>query len=134
MDTNPFANNNQQMQTPDYLKTTNNPTMTGAAANMIKALIAGNQQYQARNAGAGGLPPGSDGTWMGNNSVGGAPLSGYSGVTPQMPTNPGDMQGGVPVAPPMPMPRPAFGAGAAPVTMDPISQALMSPIPGMNNG
>lgn len=144
MDTSPFANNNpQQQQPPEYLKQANNPSMAGAASNMVKALLSGNQQFQAKQnamGGGGAMGPAGDGQWQGTMSVGGAPLAGYSGVTPQMsapqmpPPQAAGMQGGVPTgAGPMgggQAPSP-FMAGAPPVTVDPITQALMSPIPGM---
>lgn len=138
MDTNPFANNAaQQQQPPSYLQQTNNPSMAGAASNMIKALMAGNQQYQAKQAAMGGnnpTGPAGDGQWQGTMSLGGAPLAGYSGVTPgQAPVPPQtsqDMQGGVPMPQPRPQQSP-FMAGAPPATVDPVTQALMSPIPGM---
>lgn len=60
MDTNPLAAgygnmpaNPAQPQLPDYLKQTNNPTMAGAANNMVRALLAGLSQQKKP-----GLPDG----------------------------------------------------------------------------
>lgn len=138
MDTNPFANNDAQQQTPSYLQQTNNPSMAGAASNMVKALMAGNQQFQAKQ-GANPMGAAGDGQWVGTSSVGGAPLAGYSGVTPGQapmpqaapavpPQTAQGMQGGVPMGSPSASP---FMTGAPPATVDPVTQALMSPIPGM---
>jgi len=146
LDTNPNANMvtpQPQAQTPSYLQQQNNPSAAGAVNNMVRALMAGNDQYkQAHPTPQGPVPlaagsaiPGA----MGPTSVGG-----MNGPMPLMgATNPATMTGGMGSAPiPTPAPRPdaapvqpPFPAGPTnPVAMDPVSQALMSQIPGMTNG
>jgi hypothetical protein len=136
VDTNPFATNpgtgQAQPSTPSYLQQQNNPSIAGGAANMLKALLAGNQQYQQKQAmGGGGMP--NPTTTTGGPSVG-APMS---LSPPQDPTNPMGMAGGMggnPAGAPMPQ-QPMGGAspfttGTSPVGVDPVTQALFSPIPG----
>lgn len=97
-----------------------NPTMAGQTANMVKALMEGNDQFKQAQAmkqmamqraaqqGSGVVPPGAG-----------------MGVAP--PVNPQGMQGGQPIAPAMMGAPPNMGA---PVQPDPMTQALFSPIPG----
>lgn len=140
LDTNPFANSNQatptnQGQSPQQF------SYPGAITNMIKAIQQGNDQYkqqQQQNIGQpqfqapGSAVPGA----IGPTSVGGAngpsPLNmAPSGGVPMpmpnpsatMPTTPSAMSGGLGDS--------AFTGGSSPVSMDPVTQALMSPIPGM---
>lgn len=134
MDMSPFANSQQlqQPQTPNYLaQDSNNPTVAGGVSNMVKALMAGNQQFQQRQRSA----PNPT-TTTGGPSIG-APMS----LTPPAP---GPMAGGLSGSPaPMggqyqpplaPMSDQAFTMGAPPVGPDPVTQALFSPIPGALSG
>lgn len=106
----------------------NNGTAPGGVAAMIKALMDGNNQYkqQQQMASLGKQPP-----------MPGAPMS----LAP--PSDPTTMMGGgmgqtagIPpeganpmAAPPVPGTDP-FSSGAAPMNIDPVTQALFSPIPG----
>jgi hypothetical protein len=149
--------------TPGYLQPQpNNPTYPGAIANMIKAIMSGNDDYKAQQAkqaqNQGQMAMNNPTTTTGGPSVG-QPMS----LTP--PTDPATMTAGLgqtnpasafptpppqsmspnptpaagPMGPmtPVPMsmpPDPAFTNGASPVSVDPVTQALFSPIPGASNG
>lgn len=128
MDMNPFATNAnglQQASTPDFLKPQpNNPTWAGGVSNMVKALMDGNNKFNARQAMSATAP--NPLTTTGGPSVG-APLSltpppqvaasGVSGPTTgsQMPGVPGS---------------PMFGPRAP----DPTVSALFSAVPGEFGG
>jgi len=150
MDTNPFATNANnpaiQGQTPSYLQQTNNPTYAGAVSNMIKAIMQGNDQYKQKmqqnmgNQQMQSLSPGS----AVPGAVGMTSVGGPNGPMPVVP--PGTI-GGSPVgfAPPssnipLPQPRPTMAPQtpvspaaapsnptAAPISMDPATQAMMAP-------
>lgn len=159
MDTNPFATNNpatqQTPQTSPYLQQQpNNGTVAGGVSNMIKALMQGNQNYQQRQQGMqgaqGNQPMQSNPTTTTGGPSVGQPMS----LSP--PTDPSAMTGGLgqtpglpggagPAAPLSPMtqslfPNPAGGGASMtpgmtpPMGMDPVTQALMSPIPGVSGG
>lgn len=152
IDTSAFANMNTSMS-PDYLKQDSNPTVPGAISNMVKAIMAGNNKYnamQGRFGGAGGAADTSDGAWYGNSSVGGAPLAGMT-----RPVNPASMPASVtppsppamtgspmtqPTAPPPPPMAPSlFEGGAGPMPFAPspgmlASNGAGSAVPGMPNG
>lgn len=108
---------------------------TQGIAQMVQALMAGNSAYkqqQPQFLSPGSAVPGAQGP----TAVGGP-----NGPMPLQPTDPSTMTGGLGSSPvPMPMPRPSGapmppsfpdnGTGAVPYMNDPVSQALMSPIPG----
>lgn len=138
-DMSPFANNNSQSAIPDYLKPTANGGAGTAGAvngvgNMVKALMAGDQKFRQQQGGAPGAAPQS-------TMAPGAPMS----LAPPMPGPSADiaqdqaagaaasMVGRPPMQPGMTpgMNNNPFVGGASPVTVDPVTQALMSPIPGM---
>lgn len=172
MDTNPNAN----MGLGQPQLTQQQPvTATNGVASMIKAMLAGNDQYKAGQAGAGGgMPPSpmSSGSMV-PGAAGPSSTGGAMGPAPLV--DPNSLQGGLggpaPMGPPPPgagggMPPPTMGAsqygspmygggGASgtgipqpsmpmsqgfpnspqgPMSMDPVTNALMSPIPGMTNG
>lgn len=147
IDQNPFANmsgGNQNYQTPDYLKPTQAGGLGNNISNMMKALVAGNQQYQQRMRGQGGM--------QGQPQMApGAPMNLAPPMDPTSPMNPTQMTGAQPVmappqtgavdpssmpgAVPLPQPRPVFDASAAPMGgMDPMTAALFSQIPGVSGG
>ncbi len=146
MDMNPFANNQPQQQsmTPDYLKQDKNGTTPGVISNMVKALVDGNNRFQARNpaqANAGGAP-GAPLSLAPDSPGPSAPMTGaapMSGTAPQM----AQTQTATPFetgASPLPFASgPAPGVIAAngsagmpgmPNGVDPTINALFSPIPG----
>lgn len=145
-----------ELPTPDYLKQDPKAQgLGGGMGNMVKALMDGNNKFKAQQGGAAAT---GDGSWFGSSSVGGAPLAGYRGVTPQFPD-----ANNVAMPTPMPSPRPAsapmanapgatpppspFDAGTQPVPYatgpspgvigsngnDPTVNALFSDIPGQNS-
>jgi hypothetical protein len=155
MDMNPYANMQQQQASgqgqpgqDSFLAQQNNPTAAGAVNNMIRAIMAGQDDYQNKAKQAMGQPQVVQALNQGALS---GPAS--QPVQPQAPvpfTDPSAMTGGLgappaggpTAAPPQTMPfqaatgqAPAAMTGTpvtAPVSMDPVSQALMSPIPGMS--
>lgn len=143
MDMSPFANNNPQA-TPDYLKQTKTGSMTGAVSNMVKALMDGNNKFQARQNSMGGTTPN-----VGSAASYEAPGQPMSLAPPG--AAPGPLSGGPPAPPPQspfeqgtsPMSfnptgglmQTGMGAGAAglpgmPNALDPTIKSLFSPIPG----
>jgi hypothetical protein len=115
----------------------NNGTWAGGVNTMVKALLDGNDQYkkqqmqQAAQGGQAMAPPTPMAPGGGPAMQPGAPMS----LSP--PTDPSSMGGGLgqPQAGSAPMMMdPAFASGAPPVSVDPVTQALFSPIPGVSNG
>lgn len=130
-------------------------TATNGIASMLKAMLDGNSQYkQGQATGGAGMPPSpmSSGSMVpgaaGPSSVGGAmgpaplvdpnSLQGGLGASPSM----SPPMGGVPSPmtgpqgagipnPAMPMSQGFPNSGTVPMSMDPVTNALMSPIPGM---
>lgn len=150
MDTNPFAVSpnaqQQQYQTPSYLKPTQDTGTGGAGAmnnvaNMVKAMMDGNSKFQQKSAmnPAGAAPTGAPMSLA-------PPAPGPSMGAPSPMTNPMSMPGAGGMPPmgaqgPMPdgmamsgAPNNPFTNGASPMGIDPVTQALFSPIPGGNGG
>jgi hypothetical protein len=131
MDTNPYANNNQTAATnqnqPNNL---NNGTTTGGIAAMVKAIMDGNDAYKQKQA------------QMGQAQMAQQPGAPTSLSPPQDPLNPAGTGTSQPIGLTNPVGQSGglsqpigassvFTGGTSPVSIDPVSQALMSPIPGM---
>jgi hypothetical protein len=114
--------------TPSYLQQQpSNPTWAGGAANMIKALMQGNNNFNRRAGASPGMPP-APATTTGGPSVGAPMLLAPPAPQPMMqagPVDPTAMSGGMM---PPPMPKPPMMGG------DPTANALFSPIPGEYGG
>lgn len=156
LDTNPNAN----MMTPQTSAGGQQPyTAVNGMASLVKAMMDGNAKYKAGQGAAGGLgaSPLSSGSMVpgaaGPSSVGGAmgpaplvdpnalqgasPLGGAPSPGMAPPVGgppPGATPGPGIQSPPMPMSQAFPTGGTNPMSMDPVTQALMSPIPGMTNG
>ncbi len=106
---------------PGYLQQQNTPGMTGGMNNMIRALLAGNQQSDpaTQAATAAGMPPGPPTSLAppGPTPMGGAMPSGSFGG----PTTPAGPQGGSPV--------PYMSPGGTASAANPMMQALMTQPP-----
>lgn len=115
MDMSPFANNNQQQpsMTPDYLKQSKGGGAPGVVSNMVKAIMDGNNKFQQRGSGIGGMFSG----------MGGTPGGAVPGATG--PTSFGGTAGPMPLATPSPSPNAAVNAGSmAPPPAPPVSAPL----------
>lgn len=112
LDTNPFANNNQQQQnyqTPAYLQQNQaNGTVPGVMANMVKALMDGNNRFQQKQMQPGMTPPVSPDGMQGGLPFGGTTPQAWAQNTMQQ-----QMQ-------------------AQPQAPNPVTNALFSQIPGEN--
>lgn len=128
IDTNPFANGNQQYQTPSYLQQQpNNPTMAGNVANMVKAIMDGNNQYMQRQKQIQGNAPLQKPAGSPMDITTPAQQASMSPVA--QPVTPQGMQGGVPTQPM----APDMFSPSAMSQFNPVTSALFSPIPGVPN-
>lgn len=135
MDTNQFANSgggSPQTQNPTQPPIT---TPVNGVAAMIKAMMDGNDSFKNSQT---ALPAGSQVP----HTAGPTSVGGPNGPSPLSPgTNPAAMSGGFAGMPqqgaagmagmPVGGAGGIFTQGGSPVSMDPVTQALMSPIPGM---
>jgi hypothetical protein len=136
LDTN--ANANMNMPTQGQQGQTPYTPMNGVAA-MVKAIMDGDAASKQQQMSGGGMSPMSPGSMV-PGAMGPTSTGGPMGPTPLV--DPSSMTGGLGAPPPMsggagiPSPSPGMTqgfptGGTSPMGMDPVTQALMSPIPGM---
>jgi len=129
MDTNQFANSGGgQSQGQNQSQGPMTTPLNGVAA-MVKAIMDGNDSFKQQQANQPALAPGS----AVPGAHGATAVGGPMGPTPLSGTSPAAMTGGLAGAPqgaggPLTSP---FTQGGQPISIDPVTQALMSPIPGM---